>query len=134
MALSYFLVTQPLVHDVETSDETGNLPEIHPISALVTFTPNVSEVQSAELDATVLLRPIVGRIEEGVLVSIDSTVGIQLVDETSALGTLAKPLTYACAYSKVVFDKAERSVKSFRFAAPGDGSGVNLNTVARLPI
>ena len=134
MALAYFTVTQPLVHDVETSDESGNLPEIHPISATVKFTPSVSEVQSSEEDATILLRPILGRIEDGVLVAIDSTVGIQLVDDTSALGTLASPLTYRVDYSLVVFDKAERSMKSFRFAAPGDQSGINLNTVARLKV
>ena len=128
MALTYFQVTQPLVHDVETSDEEGNQPEIHPVSGLVTFTPSVSEVQ--DTDATVMLRPIVGRLVEGVLVAIDATVGIQLVDGTGVLAGLS----YRVDYTKVVFDKGERSIRSFRFASPGNGAAINLNTCARLEV
>jgi len=118
-----------LVHDVETSDEEGNQPEIHAVSALVTFTPSITEVQSASIDATILMRPIVGRLEDGILKAIDGTVGIQLVAGTGDF----EGLTYRVDYSKVVFDKAERSMRSLRFAAPASGT-VNLNTVARLQL
>lgn len=133
MALVYFTVTQPAVQDIQTNDEGGNSPEVHNISALVTFTPSVHEVQSAVLDATVLLRPIQGRIVNGVLCAIDGTVGIKLVANTSALGTL-DTLTYQVDYSKVVFDSAERSMRSFAFTAPTTATTVDLNTVTRLPI
>ena len=129
MAITYFTVTQPLVHDVETSDEEGNQPEIHAVSALVTFTPSITEVQSASIDATILMRPIVGRLEDGILKAIDGTVGIQLVAGTGDF----EGLTYRVDYSKVVFDKAERSMRSLRFAAPASGT-VNLNICARLQL
>lgn len=49
MSLTYFTVVQPLVEDVETNDSGGNTPEVHLISALVTFTPSVAEIQSSSL-------------------------------------------------------------------------------------
>lgn len=131
--LTYFTVIQPSVKDVQTNDEGGNDPEIHNISALVTFTPSVTEIQSSAMDATVLLRPIMGRIVNGELCAIDGTPGIQLVANTNVLGTLADPLTYRVDYSKVIFDEAERSMRSFRITAPTSATTVNLNTVTRLP-
>ena len=132
--LTYFTVTQPAVQDVQTNDEGGNDPEVHTISALVTFTPSEHEVQSTSMDATVLLRPIQGRIVNGVLCAIDGTAGIKLVANTSALGTLDPPLTYRVDYSKVQFDGGERSMHSFAFTAPTTATTVNLNTVTRLPV
>lgn len=133
-SLTYFDVVQPTVEDVQTNDSGGHSPEVHQISGLVTFTPSVTEVQSSSLDATVLLRPIQGRIVNGVLCAIDGTVGIELVANTAALGSLPAPLTYRVDYSKVVFDGGERSMRSFVFTAPTTASTVNLNTVVRLPI
>ena len=134
MSLTYFTVVQPLVEDVETNDSGGNTPEVHLISALVTFTPSVAEIQSSSLDATILLRPIVGRIVDGVLCSLDDTPGIKLVAYTADLGTLPDPLTYQVDYSKVRFDKGDRSMRSFRFTAPTSATTVDLNTVTRLPL
>ena len=133
-SLTYFDVVQPLVEDVQTNDSSGHSPEVHTISGLVTFTPSVNEIQSSALDATVLLRPIQGRIVNGVLCSIDGTVGIELVANTVALGILPEPLTYRVDYSKVVFDGGERSMRSFRFEAPEAAGTVDLNTVTRLTV
>ena len=132
--LTYFIVTQPAVQNVQTNDEGGNTPEVHNISALVTFTPSVHEVQSSAMDATVLLRPIQGRIVNGVLCAIDGTVGIKLVANTIALGTLPTPLTYRVDYSRVVYDGGDREMHPFAFTAPTTATTVNLNTVTRLPV
>ena len=132
--LTYFTVVQPLVEDIQTNDESGNTPEVHRISALVTFSPSVAEVQSASLDATILLRPIIGRIVNGTLCAIDGTPGIKLVANTSALGTLASPLTYRVDYSKAVFDGAERPMRSFIFTAPSSATTVDLNVVTRIAV
>jgi hypothetical protein len=132
--LTYFTVTQPSVKDVQTNDEGGNEPEVHNISALVTFTPSVTEVQSSAMDATILLRPIMGRIVNGVLCAIDGTPGIELVANTEVLGVLPNSLTYQVDYSKVIFDEAERTMRSFRITAPTTSTTVNLNTVIRLPV
>lgn len=134
MPLQYFDVVQPLVEDVQTNDESGHTPEVHLISALVTFTPSITEIQSSSLDATVLLRPIVGRIVEGQLCSLDDTPGVELLAASEDLGVLPDPLTYAVEYSKVRFDGGTRSMRSFRFLAPDGAATVNLNTVERLPI
>ena len=133
-SLTYFDVVQPTVEDVQTNDSGGHSPEVHQISGLVTFTPSVTEVQSSSLDATVLLRPIQGRIVNGVLCAIDGTPGIELVANTAALGILPEPLTYRVDYSKVVFDGGERSMRSFRFEALEAAGTVDLNTVTRLPV
>lgn len=134
MSLTYFDVVQPLVEDIETNDSSGHTPEVHLISALVTFTPSVSEIQSSSLDATILLRPITGRIVDGVLCSLDDTPGIELVAYTADLGVLPEPLTYAVEYSKVRFDKGDRSLRSFRFAALTEPGTVDLNRCERLPV
>ena len=131
--LTYFDVVQPLVQSIQTNDEDGHTPEVHNISALVTFTPSVSAIQSSALDSTLLLRPIVGRIVNGELESIDGTPGIELLANTSELA-LAEPLTYRVDYSRVVFDEGNRSMKSFRFDAPTSATTVNLNTVERLEL
>ena len=133
-SLTYFDVIQPLVEDVQTNDSGGHTPEVHNISALVTFTPSISEAQSKTMNATVLLRPIQGRIVNGVLCAIDGTVGIELVANTDALGSLPEPLSYRVDYSKVQFDSAERSMRSFRFTAPTIATTVNLNAVTRFPV
>lgn len=130
--LTYFTVVQSDVEDVQTNDEGGSAPEIHNVSALVTFTPSITEVQSVEMDATILFRPIQGRIVNGELCAIDGTPGVQLVANTSVLGTLTNPLTYRVDYSKVVFDGGERQIRSFYFIAPTSSTTINLNTVARL--
>lgn len=134
MALTYFTVVQPNVQDVETNDTGGNAPEVHLISALVTFTPSVSEIQSSALDATILLRPIVGRIVDGVLCALDDTPGVKLVAYTADLGILPDPLTYRVDYSKIRFDKGDRTMRSFRITAPTSAATVDLNTVERLPL
>lgn len=134
MALTYFTVVQPNVEDIETNDSAGNTPEVHLISALVTFTPSIAEIQSSALDATILLRPIVGRIVDGVLCALDDTPGVKLLAYTADLGTLPDPLTYRVDYSKVRFDKGDRDMRSFRIEAPTSATTVDLNRVARLPL
>lgn len=134
MPLTYFTVVQPNVQDVETNDSAGNTPEVHQISALVTFTPSVNEIQSSSLDATILLRPIIGRIVDGVLCALDDTPGVKLVAYTAELGTLPDPLTYTVEYSKVRFDKGDRTMRAFRITAPTSATTVDLNTVTRLPL
>ena len=132
--LTYFDVVQDDVQVLQTNDSSGHTPEVHQISALVTFTPSITEIQSSALDATILLRPIQGRIVSGELCAIDGTIGIELVANTEVLGTLPKPLTYRVDYSKVVFDGAERSMKSFAFQALTGPGTVNFNAVERLAI
>lgn len=132
--LVYFDVVQPLVEDIETNDSSGHTPEVHLISALVTFTPSITEIQSSSLDATILLRPITGRIVEGQLCSLDDTPGVELLAASDDLGVLPDPLTYAVVYSKVRFDGGDRSMRSFRFLALTGPGTVDLNTVERLPI
>lgn len=134
MPLQYFDVVQPLVEDVQTNDESGHTPEVHLISALVTFTPSITEIQSSSLDATVLLRPIVGRIVEGQLCSLDDTPGVELLAASEDLGVLPESLTYLVEYSKVRFDKGDRSMRSFRIEALTGPGVVDLNRVERLPV
>lgn len=133
--LTYFDVVQTTVQAVVTDDaDAGHTPDIQQISALVTFTPSVAEVQSSAMNATVLLRPVQGRIVNGVLCAIDGTPGIELVAYTNVLGTLPDPLTYRVDYSKAVFDGGERTLRSFAFTALTAAGTVNLNTVTRLPV
>ena len=75
VSFTYFTVTgffQVLQTDLT---DAGGEPDIGQITGLVTFTPLVSEVESKTLSpmTTVLLDPIVGRIEEdGKLKTLDS--------------------------------------------------------------
>jgi len=131
--LVYFDVVQPLVQVVQTNDESGHTPEVHTVSAIVTFTPSITEVQSADLGATVMLRPITGRIVNGELKAIDGTPGIELLANTTELG-IDGPLTYRVDYSRVVFDGGNRAISSFRFQAPTEATTIDLNTVARLEL
>jgi hypothetical protein len=146
--LQYFTVVNPLYEVVETdtTDTVGNQPTVIPISGTVTFTPCdakgkvITEVVSADLDATVMLDPIHGRFNvnlttgepDGVLRALNGTAGVKLVDNVN-LGLPVGGLTYRFDYTNVVFDGiSERHIASGRFAAPEDGSTIDLNTVPRL--
>jgi len=148
-SLEYFTVTNSLYQGVETNttnDDDSAAPTVVPISGTVTFTPVdangnvITQVVSAEIDSTILLDPIQGRFSvdtvggtpDGVLRSINGTAGVELVDNQN-LGLTA--LYYWVQYSNVVFDGiGERLIKSFYFAAPGNGSTVDLNTVTQLAL
>lgn len=135
--LTEFTVVQ-LSEDVETNQSTtgGNLPTIVRFSGTLTFTPSHPEIESAPLDTTVIINPIVGRWDgsDGVLKSINGTPGVGLIDN-QYLGLAPGELTYRVDYSNLVWDdESGRAMRSFRFAAPGDGSTVDLTTVTRLPL
>lgn len=150
VTLQYFTVTNQMYEVVETDliDTTGNQPTVIPISGTVTFTPcnaigvALTEVDSAALDATVMLEPITGRFSvnltggapDGVLRTLNGTAGVQLVDNLN-LGLAEGGLTYRVDYTNVVFDGiGNRQIHSFWFLAPGNGATIDLNTVARLQL
>ena len=189
VGLQYFLVVDNLLEVVETSQSTstGAYPQVIPISGTVTFTPDHSEIDSATLDATVMLDPVIGRFnvtmnagtyvwksgdtwasaatnigglcvtaaslqaansgvatpvtgqvintpsgKDGALRSINGARGVELVDNVN-LGI--SQLIYRVDFTNVVFDdQSNRPMSAFRFAAPSDGSTIDLNTVQRLPL
>lgn len=141
-SLQYFEVVQPSYQVVETNaDPDGeDFPDVVKFSGTVTFTPSVSEVHSVDLDSTIVLQPIRGRFQlpDGMLRTLNGSEGVQLVDNQHlGLPVLGEKgaLTYRVDYSNVVFDGApDRKLTSFRFAAPGNGTQVNLNSVVRLPL
>jgi hypothetical protein len=61
--LQYFTAVQAF-ESVDTNPLTtgGNLPQIQLLSGTVTFTPNIGEIQAAPLDVTLMLDPVVGRM------------------------------------------------------------------------
>lgn len=193
-ALQYMTAVQSFESVVTNPNSTGgNLPIVELVSGTVTFTPSYSEIESAPLDETVLLDPVIGRMnatqnaqvytsiagdtwttiaaktggisrtaaaiqaanpsvtgtisagtlinipsgDDGALRSLDGSLGVALVDNVN-LGLAEDALTYRVDYSNLVWDTSivsfNRTIKSFRFAAPGDGSTVDLTTVARLPV
>lgn len=148
--LQYFTVVNQLYEDVQTDsiDPIGNQPTVMPISGTATFTPCdalgnvITEIDSATLDATVMLDPIIGRFNvdytsgapDGALRTLNGTYGVELVDNVN-LGLAEGGLTYRVDYSNVVFDSiGQRHINSLRFAAPGNGAQVDLNTVQRLAV
>lgn len=137
-SLSYFTVNDSSYEGVQTNTTTtgGSAPTVGFISGTVTFTPSVTEIDGQPLGATVLLDPIHGRFssDDGVLRSLNGTTGVGLVDNVG-LGLAEGQLSYVVTYTNVNFDGLdERQIASFRFAAPGNGDAVDLNTVARLPV
>lgn len=74
---------------------------------------------------------------DGVLRSLDGALGVALVDNVN-LGLSQDELTYRVDYSNLVWDTdivdVSKQIKPFRFAAPGDGSTIDLTTVARLAL
>lgn len=136
MSLTYFTVTGSFKAVIsDGSDSANHDPEVQNISGLVLFSPSVSEVVSSADGVTYRLQPVRGRIEEdGILKTIDSTVGVGLVANTAALGPL-EALTYKVEFSNVVYDKGkERRIEPFRFAAPTSAVTIDLATVTRLPV
>lgn len=193
-ALAYLTAVQNFESlDTNPLATGGNLPQVQLLSGTLTFTPNYSEIEAAPLDMTIMLDPIIGRMNvtansstyttvagdtwvtiaakvggvsrtpaalaaanpsvttpiatgtvvnipsglDGVLRSLNGAFGVALVDNVN-LGLAADALTYRVDYSNLVWDteivQFSKHIKSFRFAAPGDGSTVDLTTVARLPI
>jgi hypothetical protein len=148
--LQFFLVTQPLYEDVQTDevDATGSQPLVQPISGTVTFTPcdpsgnPLTQVISADLDATILLPPIQGRFSvnladgtpDGALRAMNGSTGVELTDN-QFLGLPTNGLIYQVSYTNVVSDgQQEVFMPSFFFAAPGNGAGVDLNTVSHVEL
>jgi hypothetical protein len=192
--LQYFTAVQTFESvDTNPTVSGGNLPQIQLISGTVTFTPNHDEIEAAPLDVTLMLDPVVGRMnvtanasvyhsiagdtfvtiaakaggvgrtpaaiaaanpgvtepitagttinipsgQDGVLRSLNGSLGVALVDNVN-LGLSEDALTYRVDYSNLVWDTSVvqifKHIKPFRFAAPGDGSTVDLTTVARLPL
>jgi hypothetical protein len=147
-SIQYFTVTNDLYEGVETdtTDTSGSQPTVVPISGTVSFTPVdananiITQVVSSALHATILFGPIQGRFSvdteggtpDGVLRALNGTAGVDLVDN-QYLGLTA--LYYQVSYSNVVFDGiGERLIKSFYFAAPGNGDSIDLNTVEQLAL
>lgn len=167
--------------------DAGGEPDFGVITALVTFTPNVSVIEATKMTpaATVLLEPMRGRIEEdGRLKTLDSAplyymdgdtrnpipidpnpdhtsplrpvfvdnepaywvdeegthydvpdgvpvYGVRLLANTEAVGPLPS-LTYHVDFSHAVYDRHERVIPSFTFAAPESDVTLDLATLTRL--
>lgn len=73
-------------------------------------------------------------VDDGALRSLNNALGVALVDNQN-LDLAAGGLVYRGDYSNVNFDDiGERRIASVYFAAPGDGSTIDLNTVTRLAL
>jgi hypothetical protein len=113
-----------------TAQSSGNAPTVAPITGNVTFTPNVTEADSALLDTTIFLPPIPAILNtSGILCTPDGTVHVQLIDSLY-LNLGDTPLLYYVQYSSL---NSPGTLNSFWFAAPGNGAAVDLNTVTRVP-
>jgi hypothetical protein len=113
-----------------TAASSGIQPVVTPITGTVTFTPNVQESDSAALDTTIALQPITALINaSGVLCASDGIADVELVDNVN-LNLGDTRLLYLVEYSGI---SDALQLNSFWFAAPGDGSTVDLNTAQRLP-
>ncbi len=114
--------------------DAGNEPDVQNISALVTFTPSISEAQIGT--TTWRLTPLVARLEgDSVLRTIDSTedVGLPCGDDTE--GEPLYGLTYKVEFTKVVYNRlSDQRIEPFRFAAPTTATNIDLATVERIPL
>jgi hypothetical protein len=141
--LQFFEVIQNLYEAIitnTTNPDGGNTPLAQTIEALVLFTPSISQIVDSELDMTIELDPIQGRVNaftpegapDGALRSLDGTLGVELVDN-QFLGLMPGQLIYTVSFTAVEFDNISgRTLPPFAFAAPGDASTIDLNTVTRL--
>jgi hypothetical protein len=133
MALTYFPVTAVLkAINTDTSADVDGTPDTQYISSTVTFTPNVDQVHSTTDTTIYRLQPIVGRtnIPDGALKTIDGHT-LTLVANTAVLDI--DELIYTVEFTNVVYDKADREIRPFRFLAPTTATAVDLATVERLP-
>jgi hypothetical protein len=131
--LTYFTVEADYAAATTDGIDPGNYPDMQGVSALVTFTPNVSEVSTASPAGRLVLAPIVGRLEEtGELHSLDRSPGVSLV-ANAGIGLQPGQLTYRVEFSRVVYDGGDRTLEPFRFVAPATSTTINLATVERLP-
>lgn len=114
--------------------DEGNEPDVQNISALVTFTPSISEAQIGT--TTWRLTPLIARTEEdGILKTIDSTEDVALPCGDATEGNPLFGLTYKVEFSKVNYNKLrDQRIEPFRFAAPTTATSVDLATVERLPL
>jgi hypothetical protein len=133
MSLTYFPVTGVFkaVNTDSSLDVDGN-PDIQFISSTVTFTPSVDQVHSTLDDTIYRLEPIQGRTnpDDGALKTIDGHT-LTLVANTTALDL--DELIYTVTFTNVVYDKGDRDIAGFRFAAPTAATAVDLATVERIP-
>lgn len=137
MPVSYFPVVGQIKAAVtDSSTDVGGEPDVRPISCTVIFKPSVPQVYVAA-DSTVLrLEPIRTRTNTttGDLETIDES-QVELVDN-AGLGLQPGELTYLVTFEDVVVPSAKGAsvaLQQFRFAAPGDGSEVDLGSVVRIP-
>jgi hypothetical protein len=115
-ALQYFTV-------VATYEAVASPGSVTPITGTVTFTPNINESDSPALDTTTALAPMTAQITSGVLCALDGSTGVDLVDDVDlCLGDTR--LLYLVEYSDL---SDSLQLNSFWFAAPGDGSTVDLD-------
>ena len=129
MALVHFTVTAAYEAIISDTDDVGAEPDSQGISALVTFTPSVSEIASPTENKIIRLQPITGRLEEdGILKTLDGDVGVRLVANSAALGPLPE-LTYLIEFSHVVYDQDRRLLDSFTITAPSTDVTVALEDV-----
>lgn len=134
MALTNFTVTGSYAAIIADSADEGSDPDIQGISALVLFTPSVSEVVSTADGLTYRLAPIQCRLEEtGELLTIQGG-PVRLTANTAALGPLPS-LSYRTDFSHVVYNKLkDQRIEPFRFEAPTSDVTIDLATVARIPL
>lgn len=136
MAIQYFTVVGKFAAVISDGADAGNEPDTQDVSALVTFTPSIREarIDIAGTPTTIRLEPIIGRMEEdGILKTLDSTVGVKLVTGDAAEGDPLHGLTYSVSFSKVVYNRQrDQRIDPFTFAAPTDAGIVNLAEVARV--
>lgn len=136
MALSYFTAVLKAVAVISDGNDTAdNEPETQNITALVTFTPSIREAQLTIDSAltTVRLEPIIGRLEEdGVLKTLDSTIGVGLMCGDDTEGEPLHGLTYKVEFSHAVYNKQRsQRIEPFSFLAPTAAATLNLAEVER---
>lgn len=137
MAITYFTTVLKAIAVIpDGNDASDNEPETQNITALVTFTPSIREAQLTIDSAltTVRLEPIIGRLEEdGVLKTLDSTIGVGLICGDDAEGEPLYGLTYKVEFDKVVYNKQRsQKIEPFKFLAPTTADTVNLAEVERI--
>ena len=109
----YFTVTQ-------TVDDSN--PTLTPAQGSVTFTPNLSSVDSTTLDEVIYIEAVTGYLGVGGLLNAQGG-AVELLDNVN-LNLATGELTYLVEYSVT---GSAATTPAFRIAAPGNGAALDLS-------
>ena len=133
MALTNFTITGTFKAIVSDGADEGADPDIQLVSGTATFTPSIRE--AAADGAIHRLQPIVGRMNDDVLKTLNDDVGVKLVCGDPTEGQPLHGLTYRVDFTNVVYDKQrQQRIEPFRFAAPTTAVSIDITTVPRIPL